>query len=448
MPLLALRAAALLGIATAGRRLWKRSATVRGRGFERMSEEPLVVIPGEGTTADDFTALYRHPATRRRRKGASLSNLHFYWLSPSAAIHQENLEDGPAYERVAATTRRILAVPPAEARHLAGRLAAEALERPVADRPTVLRVRDLMTPVWADFFYELVFHEPCPTATRALIVANSDNLLGTIKHITPLDLRVRDRLISALTHRLATGPAVPALPESLTLRQQALYLQGVVFGTGVAQMSEAVAHLCMNLATRPPLQHAIARDADSGLLHAAIQESLRLFPLFGIAHRVTTADIETARLRIPAGSVLCFDYTAYHREGQDRPDEFLPERWQHPSAAPTHHAPFGVTGNRPCPARGLAPGLIDAATREILQRYTLHTAARHTRPLHNRGPCLFTPKQAASSPHRIRARLLLARIHLGDHLEEVYYRAAQLIVGTRTTRRARRAGLCDRAFGE
>lgn len=420
--------------------LWIRSATTRVRSFRRISAEPLVMIPGESVGADEFKTLYRHPAAQQRRTGASLSGLHFYWLAPSARIHQENLENGPEYTRIASATRHILAVPPASARQAAGRLTGEALDRLPAHQAVAVRVRDLMTPVWAEFFYELVFREPCPAAVRALITANSDNLLGTIKHISPRNLRVRHRLADALSDRLTNGNPVPAFPASLSVHRQALYLQGVVFGTGVAQMSEAVAHLCMNLATRRSLQHDIAADTDGDrLLDMALQESLRLNPLFGIAHRIASTDIETPGTRIRRGSVLCFDFTAYQRQGFDRPDEFLPERWQHLSEHNTNQAPFGVQGNRPCPARSLALTTAKAAVSEILHRYELQTTARHTRPLHNRGPCILIPRAATAPSGRSSSAPLRLRMRLRDGMDETYYRAAQLAVGAWTVRRARLA---------
>ena len=123
------------------------------------------------------------------------------------------------------------------------------------------------------------------------------------------------------------------LPSTLDRREKALYLQGTFLNTAVVQSSEATAHLLMAFAADETWQRAAG---DARLLDHAFDETLRRYPLFGVAHRIATADIPLSReAAIPAGSVLCFDYPDFHRSGG--------------------HIPFGVAGNRPCPAWHLAP---------------------------------------------------------------------------------------------
>ena len=67
-------------------------------------------VPGDLVGAAQFKEVYSHPAANGRSRGAGLSDLFWYWLSPGAELHQEHLEAGDRYEEIAHTTRRILGV--------------------------------------------------------------------------------------------------------------------------------------------------------------------------------------------------------------------------------------------------------------------------------------------------------------------------------------------------
>ncbi|NUP68799.1 MAG: cytochrome P450 [Nonomuraea sp.] len=380
----------------------------RVRLFARINGPEGVPVPGDLVDVSRFLEVYGHPAARGRSQGAALSDLFWYWLSPGAEVHQEHLEPGPRHAEVARCTRRVLTLPTERARLLA----VESLRAapPPANRRLV-RLRDLAMPVWAEFYHRLVFGTPCPPGVRDMIVAHADDVVTALKccGLRHMDRRLRltDYLESALDR-------VPhPLPAGLSRREQAFYLQGTFFNTGVVQSSEATAHVLMVAA-------AEGRGEPVGEL---VEETLRRFPLFGIAHRVTREDIELApNSTIPAGSVLCFNYPEFHAKGGN--------------------IPFGVPTNRPCPAWHLAPATVQAVVRELLGTYTFTTWAAHTRSLPNRGPCLMTPHGQAA-----RLRLpLLAYLRVRDRWEEVTRSITQLVLGTYMVRDARRLRLCERHF--
>ena len=205
-------------------------------------------------------------------------------------------------------------------------------------------------------------------------------------------------------------------------------------------MSEATAHLLMVLAQQPEAQRRAADEPEH--LDRVLDETLRLYPLFGIAHRITSADIAVDGHTIPPGSVLCFNYPAYHRTGYDDPDAFRPERWEDLPHRDAAFIPFGVAGNRPCPARGIAPVAICTATREVLRRFALASSASHTRSIPNRGPCVLVSRPEP----RLRLRLLLAFMRVRDRWEDVWRSLVQLVLGTYMVWDARRLRLCERHF--
>ena len=380
-----------------------------------------------------FLAVYRNPAADGRSRGAALSDLFWYWLAPGPHAHQEHIEPGERYTEVARATRRILAAGHQDASRLAAACAARVLDE-LGDRPvTAVRLRDLMMPVWAEFYYELVFGHPCPREARDLIVGNADDVASALKCTSLRHMRRRYRLTAYLRARLDEVPH--ALPTSLSFADKVFYLQGAFFNTAVVQSSEGMAHLLMALAHHPRTQARVRSEPDH--LGAVMEETLRLYPLFGIAHRVTSADITVADLSIPRGSVVLFDYPSFHRSGFAHADRFEPDRWASVSGA--HHVPFGVTQNRACPARGFVPVAMRAVTFEVLRRFEVRSSATHTRSMPNRGPALLV--RAGGDPT---VRLGLMRVL--DRWADVPRSVTQLVLGTYMVWDARRKRLCQRYF--
>ena len=434
-------------VALASLPYWLPSALValRVHIFTGINGEEGIAIPGELVDASRFKQVYSHPAAKGRSRGAALSDLFWYWLSPGPEMHQEHLEPGRQYEEVARTTRRILVVP----RDAAEKLATECVSRVIASQKIreakLVRLRDLMMPVWAEFYYELVFGERCPPTARELIVDNANDVVTALKCCGLRHMEKRHRLTRFLIGKLQEGNFPHELPRRLSSEEQALYLQGTFFNTAVVQMSEAMVHLLMVLAQHEEVQLRLASDDDERYLDRVMAETLRLYPLFGISHRITSAPIEVGKdVTIPAGSVLCFNHSDYHHTGFNNPECFAPERWEKLSVVESHYIPFGVMANRPCPAQGLAPVTIKAVVREMLKRFTFYSSASHTRSIPSRGPCLLVSKPYKRSERKRRSVLVYMRLR--DRWEDVWRSVIQLILGTYMVWDARRQRLCHQYF--
>ncbi|MCI3278083.1 cytochrome P450 [Streptomyces cylindrosporus] len=440
-----LAAAAVALVASLPYWLPKSVVALRVRIFARVNGEEGISAPGREVPAEEFRQVYGHPAANGRSRGAALSDLFWYWLSPGPEVHQEHLEPGPRYDDVARTTRHILAGPSrAEWTELVGRCTGRVLDELGGDeRVHRVRLRDLMMPVWAEVYHEVVFREPCPRPVRDLIVGNADDVVSALKCTRLRHMDRRTRLTAYLRERLAHDPPPVPLPALLTEPERAYYLQGTFFNTAVVQMSEAMAHLLLALATHQDVQERLT-STDGDYLDHVVDETLQHFPLFGVAHRITTAEIPRAgRPAIPSGSVLLFNYPEYQRSGTTEAERFDPDRWLSKDTRPTASIPFGVTANRPCPARGFAVLTMRVAAEEVLRRFRLESAVEHTRSLPNRGPCLLVPRTDPRRP-----RLRLAAMRLADHWANVPRSLTQLVLGTYMVWDARRQGLCRRYFAE
>src|SRR5882762_7488944 len=373
-----------------------RIVALRGKVFARINGEEGIAVAARPHGIAEFTRLYADPAANGRSHGAGLSDLFWYWLAPGPHVHQEHLEPGPRYDDVARTTRTILA-----SRHkdewdvLVGRCTAHVLAGQRAGR--IVRLRDLMMPIWAEVYYELVFREPCPPEARALIVAHADDVVSALKCTRPRHMRRRGRLTRYLRERVDAGDVPFALPGLLTREEQVWYLQGTFFNTAIVQMSEAMAHLLLVVAKEPNVQSRL-RTGDGAYFERVVNETMRVYPLFGIAHRITTSDIDVDP-PVPAGSVLLFEYPAFHHAGVG--DSFDVERWSADSSRTLNFIPYGISANRPCPARGVAPTGLHAATREVLRSFRLVSSVTHTRSLPNRAPSRPVPailRRASATP--------------------------------------------------
>ncbi|GAB3434650.1 cytochrome P450 [Flindersiella endophytica] len=417
---------------------------LRTRIFAAVNGPEGIPIPGPLVGVDQFRAVYEHPAANGRSAGAGLSDLFWYWLAPGPQVHQEHLEAGPRYDEAARATRRFLARPRPDVAELTERVARSVLDELDVRDLRLVRLRDLMMPIWAEVSYELVFGERCPAHARALIVANANDVITALKCCGLRHLRKRDRLTRYLRSRLTD--TVHPLPGSLSAEEQAWYLQGAFFNTAVVQMSEAMTHLLLALAQHTAVQERFAASEVSGAYAGhVIDETMRCFPLFGVAHRITTDDIVVdARTTLPRGSVLCFNYPAYHSAGFSEPERFDPSRWETLSARDAHHIPFGVTANRPCPARGVAPLMMEIVAREVLRRFELASTAEHTRSIPNRGPCLLVARTCPVNAGR-RGRLL-AYLRIRDRWEDVWRSVVQLVLGTYMVIDARRQRLAATYF--
>lgn len=439
----------LLGLAVAlvaGLPYWlpRTVIALRVRIFARVGGEEGVRAPGREVPAEEFKKVYGHPAANGRSRGAALSDLFWYWLSPGPEVHQEHLEPGPRYDDVARTTRQILAGLSREQwTELVGRCTRRVLDELDGHaRVHRVRLRDLMMPVWAEVYYEVVFRAPCPRHVRDLITGNADDVVSALKCTRLRHMDRRARLTAHLRDRLAHDPPPGPLPATLTPREQAYYLQGTFFNTAVVQMSEAMAHLLLALAAHQPVQDRLsAGEEDPDFLDRVIDETLQHFPLFGVAHRITSGEIpRDGRDPIPAGSVLLFNYPEYQGSGGD---PFDPDRWLNADTRPSASIPFGVTANRPCPARGFAVLTMRVAAEEILRRFRLDSSVEHTRSLPSRGPCLLVARTGAEGA-RLRTRLAVMR--LADSWEGVWRSLVQLVLGSYMVWDARRQGLCRNYF--
>jgi hypothetical protein len=270
-------------------------------------------------------------------------------------------------------------------------------------RHGLVRLRDLLAPVWAEVLHETMFGCRCPPGVRTLIVAEAGAWFtaptfpgpgrrspplttpepsgtepstaapngtapigagrnGTDPTGTELGGTELAGAASSGTEFTGAGLGDAELGGYLAARAGdargavpggvagVVYLRDV-FGMWVARLTEESAHVLMVLARRADLQYEAG--ADPTLLEAVVEETSR-------------------RHAVPRG-----------------------------------RGPLAAAAQQTCPLGQWAPDAVRAVVEEIIWRYAITTTASHSRDLGNRGPCLLVPRSGRARALPLLRGLLL-----------------------------------------
>ena len=399
---------------------------LRFRALTDINGEEGIQFPNEqlGITGKKFKDLYNDSRAVGRSKQSQygLSDFFWYLLAPAHAIHQEHLESADIrYKITSAVTRKLCAVDGAKldamaTKHAESLFSKDKLGEGCWDSSRMHghwergimagRATDLFFPLFERMIFELVFGEleNLSDEDNAVITKSAQNVLHGIKGTARRDTDTRRSLYLFLKEKLDGGAMAGVLDESISCEEWALFLQGVFFTTGVVQLAEGMAHVAVALAQHPQVETKLrstleAAEPSNDYLNKVLTEALRVWPLFGIAHRITDEDIEVEKDKqlIPKGSVLCFNYPKYHMEGFESPTQFRPERWDNLKERHTNYLPFGPPNNRPCPGKRLSQVWMRAITKVMVKRVQLHSCADHTRSMPDGGPIIMVPREGGSA---------------------------------------------------
>ena len=230
--------------------------------FARVNGAEGIPVPGPLVPPEEFERVYSDPAADGRSRGRRP-------VRPVLVLARARPADAPGASGARPALRRRSPGPRARcspcrtpARAELAAAATRRGARRAAGRPDHrhVRLRDLMMPVWAEVYYELVFGEPCPPdGPRA------------DRRRTRTTWSARSRAPACGTWTAATGspgtcaagsrpgPARSRCRRRSRAEETAWYLQGAFFNTAVVQMSEAMAHLLLAIAPTQTSRGAAVR---------------------------------------------------------------------------------------------------------------------------------------------------------------------------------------------
>uniref|UniRef100_A0A7S0QJV4 Cytochrome P450 n=1 Tax=Cryptomonas curvata TaxID=233186 RepID=A0A7S0QJV4_9CRYP len=149
----------------------------------------------------------------------------------------------------------------------------------------------------------------------------------------------------------------------------------------------------VELARNPPVQERLLAELDAanpgrgpwgperlgGLvcLGGVIKEAMRLWPVAALGSgRVVEGDLPAGEFTVPRGAETLLPFFVIHRTGIERPDEFVPERWEDPAAADALgrlFLPF-ASGRRNCVGQNLAMLELRMVLAALVQRFSVALA--------------------------------------------------------------------------
>jgi len=198
-----------------------------------------------------------------------------------------------------------------------------------------------------------------------------------------------------------------------------------LFFTGHVTTALALAWTFYLLGQNPAAEERLQREADTVLagrapgfqdlarlpyLDMVFKESLRLYPpAFGVV-REALNDCEIGGYPIPKGATLAMFQWSVHRDPRffDRPEEFIPERWENDFAKilpRCAYFPFGA-GPRLCIGNTFAQAEVPMILAAIVQKFHLELVPGHRvatapsltlRPLNGIRVTLRKRREAATS---------------------------------------------------
>eukprot|EP00756_Hemistasia_phaeocysticola_P015747 Hpha_TRINITY_DN15431_c1_g5::TRINITY_DN15431_c1_g5_i1::g.174109::m.174109 len=452
-------AAALLAVGTAPQWLPGRVVALRmylltsiNDGSDGSGEG--VQVPNAEIDCDGFRQLYRSKAAGGRSVGAALSDLFWYFLSPGPEVHPEQVENGPKYDQIALVLRRLLSQEKKDIVELVQRHAQKRISS-IGEGVTLVQLRDWFMPLFAGMYHELIFGDEPTPEVQAMIVKYAHNVIQTLKWCELRDMPARLEVTDYTLERVRAGRYRMEVMDGIDMPDEelALMLQGAFLNSGVVQSSEAMAHAVLALAQHPHVATELSQPTpEPSYVAGFVSECLRLWPLFGIAHRILTEEVELPSGRVlPAGTVVCFNYPEYHSRGYDNPDQLDPLRWAKMRRSEANYLPFGMPCNRPCPAQRNALVFMETLVPMLAKVLDFSSPVLHSRSLPGRGLCAIARRRVRSprkqgGENAAAGQVPRLALLAWDQVDNIMRSIRQLGCAFVIVRDAKKLKLCQRFF--
>ncbi len=220
----------------------------------------------------------------------------------------------------------------------------------------------------------------------------TDSYGDLLKHADELEARIREMI--------AIRRSTPAGDDVLSLLLQARDENGdgmtdgeligqasVLFGAAHLTTAHTLTWALFLLSQHPRVAAELVREFHSTLSDASpsfeqveqlpllgrvLKESMRVLSASAYSQRITSEPVRLGPLDLAKGTIVIFSPLISHRlpEVFDRPERFLPQRWETLTPAPYSYIPF-ASGPRLCIGSALAMMTLKTTLPTILQRFRL-----------------------------------------------------------------------------
>lgn len=394
--------------------LTKREAIFAGN-------EDAIILPDNLLTPQEIKSLLQ----ANQYKGKNITRRLIEYFHSPIDCHPENMVTDQTYAELMKVVYPILSINKAESDKILSDIYERRERTCFSEKNSGFAiVRNEIIPLMVQFFHIRVFNKPC---TKEILNLLSNNVLSfkeTISFISLPDIKVRQQVLSYIRSQCddVTISRFNVEKEAKISHEQiSKLIMGVFFHTGVIQISEFVAHTIIALAQNEKVQNRLRNNlSDDGYLRRVLEESLRLYPLFGITNRIAEKDFELKnRQIIPKGMNILFNFVKCHALGFKNPTEFDPDRWLEHSPTESCYMPFGA-GPRMCPAKNVAYNITTTLVKNLIKKRYFYSSIEHDRPLTGGGLVYFSTKNKDSlTPLTLKA--ILSFISIKEALCQLRY---------------------------
>jgi len=367
-----------LGVEALAIILCAKSQSFRDTKVLAVFQTKLFWLPNPGIGGELVKQIFGH----RHMTGRSKGGLRKYisWMhSPVADCHQEVMEKNEIYAQVKKATSHLIArtndITAIANKHIDQ---AIARERTAFSPWTIMELSRIVRPIIINSLFEFIFGRAPSKEELDAFVASNDNLVATVGALTVPKMDIRMKALSYIQRELEATNGRPDIfgdDCTLTVEQRAKYVLGVWIHSGVAQAyRHAMKGMLATLRNKRVFSN-FKKDVDGSYADAILLEANRMFPGVVMTDRRAVDDIqvEGAPL-IERDTTVFFHFQNYHTMGFERPDEFIPERWNEALKKESNYMPFG-TGQRRCPAERLSTMLSKQTMVRLLNELDIHVGS-------------------------------------------------------------------------
>ncbi len=332
-----------------------------------------IEIPNKDIHPEEISKILQNASLQQRGSGYFREAIRFYhW--PSGKVHQESIETDNLYKKLSFVTAKLLAsFDDDTVCGLVFKYVKDFFQTIKQDVYST-NILNICRPIVLKVLYELVFKREITSYQYNIYLQATENFHNTVKGTTLRSCAKRKKLYKDLLKQIEELTCLDPLYELLTIfpdkKILALHLTTVIFYTGIIQSTECTSHTLIAAAQNPYVMEKLISFSktlstfpswklieNNDYLDFTLKESLRLYPLFGIAVREVSEKTIINGNQLDRGTQVLLNFLKCHTMYWDRPYEFRPERWDERLSDASslelrkkQYIPFG-TGTRSCPAK-------------------------------------------------------------------------------------------------
>ncbi|MDJ0676435.1 MAG: cytochrome P450 [Calothrix sp. MO_167.B42] len=373
-----------------------------------------IEIPNEKLFDKDIESIFENPNIQGRGDNYFREAIrYFHW--PYGEVHQESLKSGDFHKNLRRLTISMLYT---NSQDYVNKIIWSNFEDWIKSRESLIFTSNLfieIRPLIISIFFELLFDQKISSAQLRIYNEAIANMHNTMKGIALRSKKVRVKMYEDIQQQLKNINQLQVFKsaklQDIPQETLAKHIGGVFFHTGVVQTTEFITHTLVEIYRNQEIKDNLRQFIQQSspviswevieqykYLDYILNESLRLFPLFGKTDRQVTKSLTIKDILLKEGSIIYLNFSLIHKLHWNEPDSFNPSRWgknqtqiDSPKLSKAQFIPFGI-GSRKCPAETFTYNMTKVIVFTIFKRINLSIPSNfiHTRRIPRGVPIVFS----------------------------------------------------------